>query len=98
MAETKTVGKVLTGVTCYTDNVSELIKQFVADYTDPVTGKFKEGLGFNDVVTGVNALVAKIKESALECEGVEISIPAPEGTVGAVLTVVLAAIGLDLFD
>lgn len=98
MAETKTIGKRIDGLTCYTDNVSELLKQFRLDYTDPVTGALKPGLGFQEVIEAVNTLFAKVKETASECEGVDISIPAPGGAAGNILNLLFQAIGLEIFD
>lgn len=94
----QTPGKVIDDVTCYTDNVSELLKEFRSQFTLPETGEFKPEIGFQEIVQGVNTLVAKIKEAALECEGTELTIPRPEGNLGAVLAMVLQAVGLDIFD
>jgi hypothetical protein len=96
--ERKTIGHIIDDTTCYTDNVSELLKEFRLKYTDAVTGAVLPDLGFSEVVDAINILFSKIKETALECEGEVISIPAPQGTAGSIITLLTNAIGLNLFD
>lgn len=92
------IGVLIKDVVCYNQNVNEALVGFQDTFVDPATDDWKEGIQFADVAEGINQVVDKMKEASMECEGKPLVIPAPEGTVGNVITVLLRAVGINIFD
>ena len=92
---TKVSFKVVLGKsTCYLGNLEELSAELDDVLVEDVDGKIK--LGFQGTVAVINAVWAKVKETAMECEGKEIVVDLPGGWPGLLISGALQAAGIKL--
>ncbi len=91
---TRSAGDTLGKAECYTTNVAELLGQIGDEFVDEEGNIVK--FEFSTYVALINALWAKVKETASECEGKEIEVTLPSNVIGTILAAALAAVGIKL--
>jgi hypothetical protein len=85
----------LENVLCFNENVNELLRQFLDDFTTE-TGELKD-INLNTAVGMLQALWDKIKETSLECQGKEIKVELTgDGLPIFLLKALLAGVGFRL--
>lgn len=89
------IKQVIVKTQCFEAGAIELIDDFKKNHIDPVTNKLNVK-SFEEGVEVVQTLIDNIRETSIECTGVD---PKPEfgdGTPARILKLALGIIGLDL--
>lgn len=79
---------------CYAVNVGELLNEVDGQFFDD-EGKFIE-LDFDETVKLLQIVWDKVKETAQECEGKEITVKLPQGVIGGIIAAALSVVGFKL--
>lgn len=92
--EKQSLKDALGDVQCYTQNLAELVGEVDKEVEVGPDGKII--LEFDGVVSLLQIVWDKVKETALECEGKTIRVKLPDGIVGNLIGLALGAIGFRL--
>lgn len=92
--EVRSIKDVLGDAGCYLGNLSELTEEASEVLVEDVDGKVV--LDFTGTISLLQILWDKVKETAQECAGKEITVKLPDGLVGQLIAAALTLIGFKL--